>query len=91
MPARASDRNPLRQRVNLTIRADVIEAAKELGLNASKAAEAGIVDAIRRARENDWRQANKAAIDAHNERIEREGPAIVADWTKPVWKTNGAV
>ena len=82
---------PLRRSVNLTIRSDVIEAAKELRLNASKAAEAGIADAVRRAREEQWLQENRAAIEAHNERIEREGPAIIADWATEAWKIDGAV
>ncbi|MCB9988128.1 MAG: type II toxin-antitoxin system CcdA family antitoxin [Rhodospirillales bacterium] len=40
-----------KRRVNLTIRRDVMTAANELGLNVSQAAEDGIKDAIRKARE----------------------------------------
>ena len=76
---------PARRRgVNLTIRADIMETAKSLGLNASKAAEAGIVEAIRIARESAWREANKAAIAAHNERLDRDGPPL-----KPRWAHEG--
>ncbi len=72
--------------VNLTIREDVVEAAKALGVNASKAAEAGIADAVRRAREEAWLKAARPAIEAHNSRIAREGPSVVTDWAQPFWK-----
>lgn len=91
MKTRPGNEAPVRQRVNLTIRADVIAAAKELGLNASKAAEAGIAEAVRSAREAEWRRDNKAAIDAHNDRVGRDGPAIIAEWTRSAWKSNGAI
>jgi len=69
----------------VTVREDVIAAAKALGLNASKAAEAGIAEAVRRAREEAWLEAARPAIAAHNRRIVRDGPLVVADWAKPFW------
>lgn len=74
-----------RRSINLTIREDVINAAKSLNLNASKAAEAGLVEAIRKAREKKWLEQARPAIEAHNERIARQGPHIVAEWAKPFW------
>ncbi len=82
---KASQKAP-RKSINLTIASDVIDAAKALGVNASRAAEDGISDAVRRAREEQWRRDNKDAIEAYNERINREGPAIISDWTKDIWK-----
>jgi antitoxin CcdA len=65
---------PVKRRpVNLTIREDVIASAKELGLNASKMAEAGIIEAVRKAKEQAWLAENKGAIDVRNARIEKEG------------------
>lgn len=75
-----------RRSVNLTIRDDVVEAAKELGVNASKAAEAGIAEAVRRAREEAWLKSAQPAINAHNRRIAAEGPHVVAGWAQPYWK-----
>lgn len=69
-----------RRSVNLTIRADVVDAAKALELNASRAAEAGIIEAIRQARTKAWRQENRAAIDAHNARVESAGVLLTPDW-----------
>ncbi len=85
MPANPDATAPRRRSVNLTIREDVVAAAKALRLNASKAAEAGIVEAIARAREKEWLDENQAAIKAHNARIARSGPLAVSDWAKPFW------
>ena len=68
--------------INLTIPADLIEQAKELDLNTSQAAEAGIVAAVKTARENAWLEENKAAIAAYNERVDREGLLIRPYWAK---------
>jgi antitoxin CcdA len=59
-----------RRAVNLTIRADLLEEAKQLKLNASQAAEAGLLEAVRRARVETWRRENAAAIDDYNRRVE---------------------
>jgi antitoxin CcdA len=75
-----------RRSINLTVREDVIEAAKALGVNASKAAEAGIAEAVRRAREETWLKAARPAIEAHNKRVTSEGPHVVTGWAKPYWK-----
>ena len=69
-----------RRPVNLTIREDILKKAKDLSLNASKAAEYGILLAIKAEREKQWLEENKEAISAHNERIEREGTLL-----KPAW------
>lgn len=82
---------PVRRRVNLTIREDLVADAKALGVNASRAAEAGLSDAVRKAKEEAWLRENRDAINAYNERIEREGPAIVADWARSVWERDGAL
>lgn len=68
--------------VNLTIRADVIDEAKKLDLNASQAAEAGIVAAIKAAREKAWREENKEWVEAHNERVARRGVLLPVRWMK---------
>lgn len=70
-----------RRPVNLTIRADVIREAKALGINASRVAEEGLAAAVKRAKEAEWLRDNRAAIEAHNARIERDGgPLIKAYW-----------
>ncbi len=71
---------PRRKRVNLTVREDVMKEAKELGLNASKAAEAGIEAAVREEKGRRWLEENREAIKAHNRRIEREGVLLPPAW-----------
>jgi antitoxin CcdA len=69
-----------RRPINLTIREDVLKEAKSLKLNASKAAEAGLVHAIKEARAREWLEVNKQALIAHNKRVEKEGTFLKPDW-----------
>jgi antitoxin CcdA len=73
-------RPALKKRINLTIDEELILAAKDLGLNASNAAESGLRAAVRSAREEQWLRENKSGIDAHNERVEKHGTLL-----KPLW------
>ena len=69
-----------RRAVNLTIRTDLLVEAKTNNVNASRAAEAGIAAAVKTAKEEAWLRNNRAALDAHNERIRKHGLLI-----KPYW------
>ncbi|MBR9824452.1 MAG: type II toxin-antitoxin system CcdA family antitoxin [Alphaproteobacteria bacterium] len=71
---------PRRKRVNLTVREDILQDAKDLGLNASRAAEAGIEEAVREEKGRRWKEENREAIEAHNERIRREGLLLPPPW-----------
>jgi antitoxin CcdA len=71
-----------RRPINLTIRADILREAKALGLNSSQAAEAGLVAAIKKAREHAWLKENAKALHAHNERIDKTGPLITPAWSR---------
>lgn len=74
----ASRRRP----VNLTIREDLLKEAKELNLNASKAAESGIIAAIQKAKEHLWLEQNKNAIESYNRDIEERGLLLKPSWLK---------
>lgn len=69
-----------RRPVNLTIREDILETAKSLNLNASQAAEAGLIAAIRQTQEKEWLNANKSALRAHNKRVEKDGVLLNPPW-----------
>jgi len=69
-----------RKRLNITVREDIIEDARAMDLNISEAAEAGLLAALRKAREEAWLRENADAIRAHNERVERDGLLL-----KPYW------
>ena len=76
----ANEVSAKRKSINLTIREDIIQEARTLDVNASRAAEAGIHDAIRKAKEQQWLEENREAIAAYNERIVEQGTRI-----KPMW------
>lgn len=62
-----------RVKVNLTLDAEVAEAARSLGLNMSRLAEAAIREAAKAERNRLWRKENQTAIDAYAEEIAKEG------------------
>ena len=69
-----------RKRTNLTVREDIMAEAKALGLNTSRAAEAGIAAAVKAEKERRWREENAEAIKAYHERIAREGLCFAPPW-----------
>ena len=77
-------RNPkqpsVRKRMNLTIPADLIQSAKDFGLNISEAAEDGIAAAVKKRREEAWLIENKAGLEAYDRMIEEEGLPIPPTW-----------
>ena len=58
---------------NLTARADLVRAARELDLNLSEIFERAMVEAVRRKRGEDWLASNREAIDSYNEKVESQG------------------
>jgi len=67
-------RSPRRKKAaNLSIDAEVLEAAKALGINLSQFTEQKLVEEVRRRRWENWREENRAAIEAYNRHIERDG------------------
>lgn len=69
-----------RRPVTFTVRPELIQEARALNLNASRAAEAGLEAAVKAAKEKAWLEENADAIRAHNERIAKFGMLI-----KPIW------
>lgn len=62
-----------RIKVNLTLDAEVAEAARALGLNMSRLAEQAIAEATKAERNRVWREENRAAHAAYAEELAREG------------------
>lgn len=67
-----------RVKVNLTLDAEVAEAARSLGLNMSRLAEAAIIEAARVERNRLWRAENQSAINAYAEEVAKEGLPLAA-------------
>lgn len=85
------DRLAAKRRINLTIDENLIALAKELGLNASNAAEDGLRAAVRKAQEKQWLQENSAAIEANNERIRKYGTHLPLLWDDVGGTDDGAI
>ena len=62
-----------KQRLNVTVRADLIERAREQGLNLSSLLEDSLTEKLRKTEAARWATDNAEAIAYHNARIEREG------------------
>ena len=58
---------------NLTISANLLDRAKSLKINLSHTLEERLAQVVRDAEAEEWLAANRKAIDAYNERVERDG------------------
>ncbi len=66
---------------NVSIRAEVVQEAKALGMNLSAVCEAAVVEAVRRGRQQTWLEENRAAIESYNALVARDG--VLSDqWRK---------
>lgn len=63
----------IRRAANLSISASLLAEAKSLSVNVSRAAEAGIADAVRREKERRWKEENSEAIERWNRWVEENG------------------
>ena len=66
---------------NLSLRADLVERARALGVNLSEAVDAALEDVIRRADREAWLAENEAAIAAYNDLVEQRG-VFSDEWRK---------
>jgi antitoxin CcdA len=62
-----------RRATSLTLDAAMLDEAKTLGLNISRAAEAGLAAELKKARTEAWKRENAEAIAAYNQYIEENG------------------
>ena len=71
--ARARARQPLKRATNLTLSADVLDAAKELELNISQVCDNHLRQMVTQEQERRWRSDHADFIVAYNATIEAEG------------------
>jgi antitoxin CcdA len=62
-----------RRATNLSLDADILEEAKAMKVNLSRAAEDGIAEAIAREKARQFREENAEAIRSSNEYVEKHG------------------
>jgi antitoxin CcdA len=70
-----------RRSTSLTLDRRLLDEARELGVNVSRAAEDGVSRAVRAARARRWQEENAAAIADYNAFIEAHGVPL-ADFRK---------
>jgi antitoxin CcdA len=63
----------LKRPANVSIRSDLLEKARLHEINLSRALEERLDELIRQKERDAWLERNRAAIEAYNERVEREG------------------
>lgn len=67
-----------RRSTSLTLDRQLLDEARALGVNISRAAEAGLTEAVRTARMRSWQAENASAIAGYNAYIEAEGVPLAS-------------
>jgi antitoxin CcdA len=65
-----------KQRTNITLTAENLTAARELGLNVSAISDAAVEEAVRAARAEAWAEENAAALSERRAWIEANGTPL---------------
>jgi antitoxin CcdA len=73
MPRRSDPAAILKRATNVSVRADLLEAAREVGLNLSATLERALIEELAQVKRRKWREDNRDAIRAYNEHIEKQG------------------
>ena len=67
------DAGDLRRATNVSLDGGLIDEARRLGVNVSRACQNGLVDAVAEARAQRWLAENAEAIQASNDYVEKHG------------------
>jgi antitoxin CcdA len=70
---RLYDMNAPKKSTNLSINSDLLRKAKDSRINLSRALEQRLVEMLLEERRREWRDENRDAIEAYNQRIEAGG------------------
>lgn len=63
----------LKKPTNLSVRTDLLEEARALGINLSQTLEKALEAEVKKAREKAWLEENCAAIEAYKRHVEKHG------------------
>jgi antitoxin CcdA len=58
---------------NVSVRSDLLAAAREAGVNLSATLERALLEELAEAKRKKWRQDNRDAINVYNEHVEKHG------------------
>lgn len=70
---RRTSQTVTKRATNVSVRSDLLEAAREAGVNLSATLERALMEELAEARRKKWRQENRDAIAAYNEYVEKHG------------------
>ena len=70
---RRGDRTAAKRATNVSVRSDLLDAAREAGINLSATLERALVEELASVRSARWREENREAIAAYNEYVEEHG------------------
>jgi len=68
-PLSAAHKRP----INISVSTELLNKARELGINLSQTLEQRLVELVREAEAQTWLEKNRGAIDAFNKRVKRDG------------------
>jgi antitoxin CcdA len=72
--SRRSTRSTIPKRAtNVSVRSDLLAAAREAGVNLSAALERALIEELAESRRKKWREDNREAIEAYNDHVEKHG------------------
>lgn len=67
------DETAPKKATNLSVNSDLLRAARDAGFNLSGLLEEKLVEMLRERRAREWREENRAAIEAYNRHVEAAG------------------
>ena len=73
MPRRKSPVAVPKRATNVSIRTDLLAAAREAGVNLSATLERALTAELAASKRKKWREQNRGAIQAYNEHVEKHG------------------
>ncbi|HVL21558.1 MAG TPA: type II toxin-antitoxin system CcdA family antitoxin [Amaricoccus sp.] len=68
-----NDQSPRRRSTNLSLESELVQTARDLGVNLSRAAEEGIRSAVRIEAARRWQEENREALLSSNAYVEAHG------------------
>jgi antitoxin CcdA len=72
-PARRGDRTVAKRATNVSVRSDLLDAARDAGVNLSATLERALAEELAKVRRERWREENREAIDAYNDYVDAHG------------------
>ena len=72
-PARRGDRKVAKRATNVSVRSDLLDAARDAGVNLAATLERALAEELAKVRRERWREENREAIDAYNDYVDAHG------------------